>query len=169
MALGGAAVLVDRLIIGPPAPLDVPASAIAQLIRPGPEAGGAVPAGPQAAAIPTLVFPRQLPRADLNGYVRDIFAPPHVPVQVPEANPASSTTENSAGFSRAALVAQYRLQAVLWSDGLRIAVINDQWHREGELIGGCRIESIHDREVRVSCPDGAERLILGTPAPRMPH
>ena len=169
MSLGGAAMLVDRLIIGAPGPLDVPASAIAAMVRPAVDTADLAPATPQASAIPALAFPRGLPRADLQGSIRDYFAPPHLPQPVPEPAPSGPGAENQSELSHTAFAAQFRLQAVLWSDGLRIAVIADRWHREGDTISGCRIATINDREVRVICFDGDARLEIGTMRTGMPH
>lgn len=162
MVLSGAVMAIDRFVVGDGAPIDLPASAVAELARPA--TGGAVasPAVSRPDAIPSLVFPRGLPRAELGANLRDFFAPPLALPHNPVApNP---TTENPGEPSARGFAARHSLKAVLSASGLRVAVVDDRWVREGDVIGGCRVESIHDRMVRVSCPDGDAVLMIGRSA-----
>lgn len=167
MALGGVVLLVDRLVPGG-APPDVPASVIAQMVRPGLTTASAVTTAGHSAAIPTLAFPRGLPHANLQGEIRDFFAPPYV-APASEKPDSLPTPENPTDLSRGRFTEAYRLQGVLWSDGLRIAVMNNRWQREGDVLRGCTILAISDREVRIACHDGETALTVGTPSLRMPH
>lgn len=164
LALAGIVMLIDRFVLGGSGPIDVPASAIAQLVRPGIDSAAAA-ATPTA--IPSLAFPRALPRTDLHGETRDFFAPP-VPKDSP---PPDSITEhlraNPQDHSTASFVAEFQLKAVLSSGGRRIAVINDRWLQKGDVIGGCRMEAIGERSANISCHDGVTTLVIGPVARRI--
>ncbi len=167
LTLAALVMAVDHFL-GDAGPIDVPASAIAQLVRPGANPAGAAEALVTQTAIPTLSFPRGLPRAELQGEMRDFFAPPFA--KEPSMEEIGSLTHNGNpndlsidGFS-----VQYKLKAVLWSGDIRIAIINDRWHKEGDVIGGCRIGAVHERQVQVSCHDGDTTLLIGPATQRIP-
>lgn len=167
LTLAALVMAVDQFM-GDASPMDVPASAIAQLVRPGANPVGAAEAVVTQTAIPTLSFPRGLPRAELQGDMRDFFAPPFAKETLPESIGSSTHNGNPNDLSVDGLSAQYKLKAVLWSGEVRIAIINDRWHKEGDVIGGCRIDAVNERQVRVSCHDGDTTLVIGPAAQRIP-
>lgn len=169
LALAGIVMLIDRFVLGGAGPMDVPASAIAQLVRPGADAAAAASAVAPQTAIPSLVFPRALPRADLQNDTRDFFAPPVPKDPTPPEALADQQRANPQDHSTKSFVAQFRLKAVLSSGGRRIAVINDRWHQEGDVIGGCRIDDIAERKVKIYCHDGVTTLVIGPSPSRIGH
>lgn len=156
LLLGGLALFVDRfLLAGGVTPL-TPSSASAA--PPLALTGMVAPPDP----LPELPFPRNLPEISTPS-LRDPFVPPS---HLAPPSPANEGSPDSGPSSRESLGARHALRGVIVSQGLKIAIINDQWLRVGETIEGCTLLDVIENEARFWCHDGGTALKVDLPHDR---
>jgi len=169
LALGGGALLVDRLVL-PSAteaePLAVPRTSAAAGRAATVASSSKNPASAVEQSVPALLFPRTLPKWDPNQPIRDIFAPESSSALSHNSQRRSGREERDGHGTCAGLMRLHRLDAVLVQETLRIAVIDGVWVRIGQEVEGCKVLEVAGNEVRFACRDGETVLSLsaqGTP------
>ena len=158
--LGAVALLVDRLLL--PAGVTGPADAAASVSRSVPGTGdntGSTSSDPLS--IPEVPFPRGVMPLSPGASIRDLFVPL---VRRSFGDPASSLADNgrdgstkggAAGRSSSAtFVSQHTLQGVMVNPRLKIAIVDADWVRLGEVIDGCTLAEIQGGAARFECFDG---------------
>lgn len=160
IALGGAGLLVDRLI----APSSTQADS--NLFAPGVEVAartrpGATPANPQnpvELSVPELPFPRTLPQWDTGEPIRDIFssANSNAPTEKRRARAAEAE-----GYGTCAhMIKSCHINALMVNERVQIAVINGERMQVGRELLGCKLFSVEGHQVRFRCADGDVGLTL---------
>jgi hypothetical protein len=159
-ALAITGLIVDRLILPNSSSAEVPL--VTRPVRGGaPTSGSASPElATNAACVPELPFPRNLPSWSPDDPIRDIF--------LPNASTASSDNRlRQAGdhdadghATVAALQRDHHLDAILVNERLRIAVIGGRRVGIGQEAGGCQIVAVEGTHVRFRCRDGECVLTL---------
>lgn len=164
MALGAAALLVDRFVLSDG--VTRPDSVLAgdRLASSPP----IVPLAEDAAValpIPKIPFPRGLAPFDPDRAVRDVFLPPAF---VGERRDSGDGNMAAGDGSRARpgttgtamFITRHKLDGVLIDQGLKIAIVDGLWIRLGELLDGCKLTDISGQEARFECRDAQAVLAI---------
>jgi len=154
----GGALLVDRCMLkrGVTAP-DTALAAHAPV--------SAAPAG-EVLSIPEVPFPHAVSAFRAAQPVRDLFLHPSLRGGGEGTdNPQNGLpgTSRVAPAASAAFAEQRRLDAVLINQGLRIAIVDGQWMRTGQILDGCTLQDIQGNSVLFKCSDG-DATLHTTPA-----
>ena len=133
-----------------------------------PAAPSIVPAA-ATLSIPELPFPRGLAPFDPHAELRDLFEPPHLR---PNGDATSSASDDPTADAEdvlgpdvstcATFVTQNTLEGTLSDQRLKIAIVNGEFVRVGQTVGGCTLTSIAETEVRFKCRDGTVTLRVDT-------
>lgn len=115
--------------------------------------------------LPALPFPQNLPPYDPRYSLRDIFTPfPKRSTTNPSLKSADknrSDIEKDMRLSRSVIfTTQRRLDAVLNSARLNIAIIDGQWIRVGDMLDGCKLRKLEGTKAYFLCSDGDAVLNL---------
>jgi len=165
IALGGVALLVDRLI--PSSSATLPQVAVARGAAPSvkPNTTGRNVAESDATwSIPELPFPHGLSVYQAGAVFRDLFAPPGLQWPGKTGDDAADKADSSrnAEATRPATAASFaehhRLSGVILIQHLTIAVVDGTWLHVGETLDGCVVTAIHDNEALFRCRDGDTSL-----------
>lgn len=161
VGLCGLALIVDRLV--PASQITGPESILAAQN----DLSTAVDAAP-AASIPQLPFPRTIPAWDPTQTIRDLFAPPMAgrtqSMATPGGDAGSENTRSGlsrGGMSRSAFASTHTLNAVMVVGRMRVAVLGEEWVREGQVFDGCTLNRIAGNQAVFSCYDGNVTLTSG--------
>lgn len=169
LAVSGAAMFVDRYVVGRGALAPQDVSAMSAL-----ETSGIVGAGrgPESAAlIPEVPFPKALPSATDGLISRNLFLPPAGLSQVAAREKAERSSIDSpirampATSTAASFSTSHRLDAVINDGRLAIAVVDGEWLRAGGVLDGCTLTDIQTTQVHFQCNDGGSWLSLVTALP----
>lgn len=148
IALGGVALLVDRLILSPDAASPASTSAATGPTRTGGQAGGE---DDKAVTIPELNFPRDLIPFDPKGTIRDVFAVPDAFAPPDNREPGRGAGSLADGKSKALTADEfenrYTVTAILTRQGLRIAVVEGRNMQIGSKLDGFTLADIEGGEV----------------------
>ena len=158
--LGGAALAVDRLIL--PAGVTGPADATASVTRSALGAGDNTGStASETFSIPEVPFPLGVTSLGPRARIRDLFVPLG---ERSLGDPASSLADNGRDGSTkgdpagrldsATFVSQHNLQGVMVNPRLKIAIVDADWVRLGEVIDGCTLAEIQGGAARFECFDG---------------
>ncbi len=158
--LGGIALAVDRLIL--PAGVTEPAEATASVSQSASGAGDNTgPTSGETFSIPEVPFPRGVMPLSPDAKMRDLFVPLARrsfgdPLNSSADNGRDGSTEDEAAgrLSSAAFVSQHSLQGVMVNPRLKIAIVDADWLRLGEVIDGCTLSDIDGGAARFECFDG---------------
>ena len=77
---------------------------------------------------------------------------------------SSSRTPQAGTGDRLALMDHHTLNAVMDHEGLRIAVIDGQWLRAGDVLDGCTLRFVNGTDVRFDCANGEAVLTFNSRA-----
>ncbi len=168
IAIGGAALAVDRCFLSHPTTVTIEAVTAADLL-----ASERTPVAPSAApevtfAIPDLPFPRNLKTFSPRLSMRDVFAPPmlHSGKNLSQSSTTrdgtSEASSDDSHMSRAVFETNVQLNGVLIHEGLRIAVVGTTWIRIGQSHRGCTLARVSGNTARFSCDDGDAVLKVKT-------
>lgn len=160
MALGAAALFVDRFLLASGATAPAAAQAMGTLAIP-------VGDGTEAVVIPELPFPEGVRAFKFQDPIRDMFAPPGY--RGSEADESAADNQNAkrrGGRERghtasADFAAANHVEAILTNERIHIAIINGRWVRVGQSIDGCEVTEISGDRVLVDCGDGVAALTPG--------
>ncbi len=169
LVLGGAALIVDRVILSEDA--TEPTAAIATS---GSSLAGGTPAFvvPAAAAspIPEVPFPAGVTSLGPDHVLRDLFAPPKS--SIPEGDSADNIGERAAAVAgrvtASTFMTRHRLQAVLRNPTLTIAVVDGTWVHVGESVDGCTLTAIENEAAHFECYDTSATLTVAMWQRRQP-
>ena len=160
MLLGGAALMIDRTVLSDG--VTGPDSAVAT--------SASDPIIPMASPIkhqtvPVLHFPRGFDSYEVSEGIRDIFSP----LQKQDiGNGAKVGTDKNGLYADGSLAISsastmafskaHRLGGVILSDRLKIAIVDGAWVKVGQVVDGCRLDSVSGNEARFVCRD--ESVVL---------
>ncbi len=169
LAVGGAALLIDRLVLTGSA--TAPSAALAQA-RSGDTANarGSPGKGSHASSIPEIPFPRDMAAFDPQSFLPDLFAPPGSRLRGDSRSPTADNGYSGRSSGRGELASsatfsiRHRLDGVLEHPRLKIAVIDGRPVRPGEEIDGCTLESVSGNEASLRCHDDSVVLKVSRPA-----
>ncbi|MHC5108629.1 MAG: hypothetical protein ACYTHJ_01975 [Planctomycetota bacterium] len=111
--------------------------------------------------IPELPFPFEVNRFTKESVAVDPFQPPGIPGDG-DAQGGNAGTDQAVDhgyvdpdkLDRASFEARYRLSAIMKSGQTSVVVLDDQWLRIGDWLGGCRLIEVSGREAVFECTDG---------------
>lgn len=173
IALGGVALLVDRLLL--PAPITGPDAAVAQAAPIGAQLAAGTNGGvPRTAAwaIPELPFPQGLSAYRAGTEFRDLFAPPGsqwshgTNDHSADGSESAPGARGNRGTTAAAFADHHAVSGVVIIASWKIAVVDGKWVRIGESIGGCTVTAIRENEAVFRCRDGDTSLKVIAPPGR---
>jgi hypothetical protein len=171
MLLGGVALLIDRCVLSDGA--HGPESAVAVSAR---DSIILSPAPIENQTVPTLCFPRGFDSYEVSDGIRDIFSPlqePDIGDGVrPGTDKSGQHTDDLLAISSASAMAfskSHRLLGVILSDSLKIAIVDGTWVQVGQVIDGCRLDSLSGNEAHFVCRDESVDLKVADNATLIPH
>jgi hypothetical protein len=173
LALSVAAMFVDRYGVGRGA-LD-PADVAAAGAMPTSLVIGAGRSADFAALIPEVPFPKSLPAPTESLISRHLFLPPGSAPRLPDSNDRRGALGEMGSGKEPGIpgveefLRAHRLEAVLKSDSIAIAVISGRWLRAGARLDGCTLTDIQPTKVHFQCNDGGTWLPLETVLPLQRH
>jgi hypothetical protein len=160
MLLGGGALVVDRCLLsdGVTSPdYAEAASASGPIIQ-------KVPPN-ERETVPALHFPRGFDSYEVSDGIRDIFSPlqEHIGGQgVKDGTDKSGQQVNDShrlsSASAMAFSKSHRLEGVVLSDRLKIAIVDGAWVKVGQIVDGCKLHSVSGNGARFVCRDDAVEL-----------
>ena len=164
MALGGVALIVDRVILtdvdGSPNTAIASAGATNDLdaLVNTPSVGAAL----TTAAIPELPFPKLPKTTGFSADTRDMFEPPRRVVSrtAEPDNQDSDFPVGSQGDDVETFRSRHRLSGLLLHQGLKIAVVNGRWMRINDALDGCELVSVLPDRAVFKCRDGQAELTI---------
>jgi len=161
VGLCGLALIIDRLV--PTSPITGPEAILAAQS----DLSTAVDTAPPV-SIPRLPFPRTIEAWDRTQPIRDLFAPPRAADALSTEAPGGDAQSENAhsgpsgdGISGSAFASTHTLNAVMVVGRLRVAVLGDDWVREGQAFDGCTLDRISGNQAVFSCYDGPVTLTSG--------
>lgn len=167
MILGGAALLVDRVFLSSSSEPDVAEAAATTTAGDKPASVEAVSPTPQAAPIPELNFPRQMPAYDVGALLRDWFEAPKLPgVEQPQGatpdngSPLDLRAAIPLASAKESFVANHRLDGIVINDNWQIAIVDSVWLRVGQAVDDCILSEVSGRTAVFACEDGDAQLTL---------
>jgi hypothetical protein len=95
--------------------------------------------------------------------LRDLFADPSL------AGSTGAASPDKAAATGIEFAARHVLQGVLIQPSARYAVIDNAMVKANDVVDGCTVSEIHEREVRVSCGERTITLTLPMPTARPGH
>ena len=164
LILGGIAFFVDRVFFRDSA--TTPSSALASPYSVQIEATPSqAVSNASSLLIPAIPFPQNLPPYDPRFSIRDIFAPfpsrPHTDSsRIPADKDRSDIEKDMRPSNSATFMSQHRLDAVLNGKRLKIAIIDGQWFRIGDILDGCKLRKLEGKKAYFTCHDGDAVLNL---------
>lgn len=161
LGLGGAALVVDRLLLT--TPLAEPGEALAGESHDGestPRDIG-VPQVVTPQGIPELPFPGGLSAIGIDGSIHDLFTPPSRRADTKAAaRPAGASCAPPGAPAHKAFADSHRLDAILEEGDVHIAVVGGELLMPGGKIAGCVLRKLEGTKAYFSCEDGEAVLEL---------
>jgi|GEM_PF-4477567 len=158
VGLCATALLVDRFVLTDS--VSGPANVEASQVRAS--SGNPVEGEADRRPVPRIAFP------DVGGDL-ELRPPPDFFARV-DARPSTAHSAEGGGdgnhLLRAAFEKSVKLEGVMLTEGVSIAVVNGTRMRRGDSFKGCKLENIFGRSVRFQCSDGQAVLFI---APRGLH
>lgn len=123
---------------------------------------------PTSLPIPEIPFPRGVKDYASVLPVRDLFARVSVSGAIVDVTPdkdgtVSASSKRPMVLSSAVFAERRRLNAIVMVQRLKIAVVDGNWVRVGQVIDGCELRSVSGTQARFVCHDGDAVLIVDTP------
>lgn len=119
-------------------------------------------------SMPELPFPKNLEPYSTHRAIRDIFAMPtdlQPATAIEDATAQMGADQHPGGDNEALTAAQFLLEhhldGLLDTNGLRLAIVDGQWLRVGQLISGCTLERIIGTSAHFECVNGPAELKIG--------
>lgn len=165
LGLGGAALVVDRLLLT--TPLAEPWETLAAETPDGESAPRdvGVPQVVTPQGIPELPFPGGLSAIGLDGLIHDLFAPPSRRADTKAAaRPAGASCAPHGVPAHKAFADSHRLDAILEEGDVHIAVVGGELLKPGGKIAGCVLRRLEGTKAYFSCEDGEAVLELSASA-----
>ena len=161
LALAGSALLLDRvMLVGPPQAASADNVAHRSLSALGVQTPTARTPPLAPTPFPELPLHDTLPR-----HLRDVFAPAALAQNAllgPEQEDAIPAIDSRRGETGAVQPERFeedhRLLAVMISDHVTVAVVDDRWLRVGDSLDGCELVEISGTGVSFRCPHGTAFL-----------